>query len=75
MMTSEPAEYDCTLPSNRFAESVESTTTTEFPGTYARSLLTVSDCVPPSTGIGVTALVVLDKYLSPATPVGPVVPL
>jgi hypothetical protein len=42
-----PVVYDCTRPSNLFAELVESTTITEFPAIYARPVATVKETELP----------------------------
>ena len=46
-----------------------------MPGIYARLIPTVKDCVPPCVGVGVIAVVVRVRYLSPAGPVLPVAPV
>jgi hypothetical protein len=63
------------VPSKVLEELVESTTTTEFPGIYAKFVETVKFTVPPSTGFSVTAVVVDVLNKSPGAPVGPVVPV
>ena len=52
------------------------TTTTEFPGTYAKPASTIVDVVPPSTGIGVkTGSLVVQVLKRPGGPAGPVDPV
>ena len=63
-----------TVPSNRFAVSVEFITTTEFPGIYAKSVVTDKLTEPPLVGV-IVAEVEAVKNLSPGRPVAPVAPV
>ena len=62
------------MPSNRFVISPEFTTTTEFPGIYAKPWDTVRSTKLPVTGV-IVAEVETVKNLSPERPVAPVGPL
>ena len=65
--------YALTVPSKRLVVSVEFTTTTEFPGIYAKSAAT-DKLTEPLVGV-IVAEVEAVKNLSPGRPVAPVTPV